>query len=98
MVVGTAEGFDDEFVEGLLDVEEIMGDIELLTDKGGLGSATGAGVVALLGEGDFHGDPKDVPAGVLEEHGGDGAIDAAAHEHGNLLGRVTGTEGLKSWR
>ena len=75
-----------------------MGDTELPAENGSLGAATGAGVVALLGEGDFHGDPKDVPAGVLEEHGGDGAIDAAAHEHGNLLERVTGTEGLKSWR
>ncbi len=98
MSVGLAEGFDDEFVEGLLDVEEIMGDIELVTDKGSLGSATGAGVVALLGEGDFHGDSKDVPAGVLEEHGRHGAVDPAAHEHRNLLERVAGSEGLKSWR
>ncbi len=98
MVVCTAEGFDDEFVEGLLDVEEIMGDVELVTDKGGLGSATGAGVVALLGEGDFHGDPKDVPASVLEEHGGDGAIDAAAHENGNLFGGGLGSPGLKRGR
>ena len=98
MGVGSAEGFDDELVKGLLDVEKIVADGELVADKGGLCSAARAGVVALLGGGDFHGDAEDAVAGVFEEHGSDGAVDAAAHEDGDLPGGGLGVPGLKRGR
>ncbi len=98
MSVGSAEGFEDELVKGFFNVEKIVVDGELSADKGCLGSAARAGVVALLGGGDFHGDAEDVPAGVLEEQGGNGAINTAAHEHGNLFGGWLGSPGLKRGR
>ena len=98
MGVGSAEGFDDELVKGLLDVEKIVADGELVADKCGLGSAARAGVVALLGGGDFHGNAKDAVAGVFEEHGGDGAVDPAAHEDNDLSGGGLGVPGFKGGR
>ena len=98
MGVGSAEGFDDELVKGLLDVEKIVGDSELATDKGCLCPAARAGMGALLGGGDFHGDAEDAVAGVFEEHGSDGAVDTAAHEDNDLPGGGFGFPGLKGWR
>ena len=98
MGVGSAEGFEDEFVKGLLDIEKIVVDGELSADKGCLGSAAGAGVGTLLGGGDFHGDAEDAVAGVFEEHGSDGAVDTAAHEDNDLPGGGFGFPGLKGWR
>ena len=45
-----------------------------------------------------HGDADDVVPGVAQQHGGDGAVDAAAHGHGHPAGRPREPGGAEAVR
>ena len=69
-----------------LQVEDVVGDIEDLADAPGVLHVVQSAAALVVGGGVYvgvveklHGDADDLIAGLLEEEGGNGGVDAAAH-------------------